>query len=99
MSTVPTTDFAVAVNRFVGLVDTLPGQCVAARKGRYLVWQAVYGDLWSPERVGEVPPEIRPALRAVASRIIRQVFPGGAYATAVTASQLRATLTEETGNR
>ncbi len=63
-----------------------------------MVRKAVYGDLWTPDRVGQVPPADRPALRALASRINRQVFPGGAYAKSVTADQVRALVPDLTGH-
>jgi hypothetical protein len=85
----PTADFHVAVSRFIALLESRPGQRVPASKGRRLAWEAVYGDLWTPDRVGEVPPEGRPALRAVVSRINRQAFPGGARAASVTAAHVR----------
>jgi hypothetical protein len=85
----PTTDFKEAVARFIVLIECQPGRRVVPRKGRWLAWQAVYGDLWTPDRVGEVPPQDRPSMRAIVSRINRQAFPGGALAASVTADQVK----------
>lgn len=88
-TTGPTLDPHTAQTRFLALIDARPGRSAAPRLGRDLVRQAVYGDLWTPARVGEVPPQDRPALRALASQINSAVFPGGAYARSVTAAQVR----------
>jgi hypothetical protein len=85
-TTPPTTDLPVAVTRFIALIEARPHR----RGGRRMVSKAVYGDLWTPDRVGDVPPEDRPALRALVSQIVRQVFPHGAYSTGVTADEVRA---------
>jgi hypothetical protein len=85
----PTSDYRVAVARFIALIDEQPRGRVSASKGRYLARQAVYGNLWTPERVGDVLPEDRPTLRAIVSRINRLVFPGGALAASVTVSDAR----------
>lgn len=88
----PTTDFAVAVARFIALIEAQPGQRVAPSKGRWLARKAVYGEWWTPDRVGEVSDSERVELRALASQIIQRVFPGGALATSVTASHVQSTL-------
>lgn len=62
---------------------------------RRLAWQAVYGDLWHPDRVGEVPPEQRPALRALVKQVINRVCPGGAYARGCSAADVLAMAEED----
>jgi hypothetical protein len=97
--TTPTTDLPTAVARFTNLIAARPGSRVPASKGRHLVRQAVYGDLWHPDRISEVPPQQRPALRALAKQIIDVAFPGGAYAKSMTAANIRALWTPDTRSK
>lgn len=85
-TTPPTTDLATAVTRLITLIEARPHR----RGGRHTIANAVYGDLWTPDRVGDVPPEDRPALRALVSKITRQAIPHGAHSTGVTADEIRA---------
>jgi hypothetical protein len=81
----PTTDLLTAVTRLIALIEARPHQ----RGGRRMVAQAVYGDLWTPDRVGDVPADDRPALRALVSQIVQRTFPRGVYSTWVTADEVR----------
>jgi hypothetical protein len=88
----PTTDLATAELRFIALIDANFHRSVPARKGRWLAWNAVYGDLWHPDRVGRVPADLRPVLLALVRHLNAAVFPGGAYAGPVSAEGARAAL-------
>lgn len=81
----PTTDLAIAELRFIAFIDAHPHQSVPPRRGRWLAWKAVYGDLWHPDRVGRVPADLRPVLHALVRQLNTTVFPGGAYAMPVSA--------------
>lgn len=81
------TDVRLVLDRLAILLESRVHQPC---KARYLIRRAVYGGLWSVERIDEVPEADRPRLRALAADVTRLVCPGGAHAKAVSAAQVRA---------
>lgn len=81
-----TTDVGLVLDRLAILLESRVHQPCKARR---LIRRAVYGGLWSVERIGDVPVEDRPRLRALAADVTRLVCPGGAHAKAVTVDEVR----------
>jgi hypothetical protein len=86
----PTIDLRVAITRLAALLEVERHQPVGPKRGRWLARKAVYGNLWTPERIGEIPEGQRAELRTLASRIIGQLFPRGSR-TKLTADQVWST--------
>lgn len=85
-----TEDVHAVLDRLVLLLESRVHQPCGSRGTRYLIRRAVYGGLWSVERIGDVPEEDRPRLRALAAHVTRLVIPGGIHARAVSAADIRA---------
>ncbi|MFK0182019.1 hypothetical protein ACIQVR_39415 [Streptomyces xanthochromogenes] len=85
-----TQDVRVVLDRLAFLLKSrVHGRC-GSRGTQWLIRRAVYGGLWSADRIGEVPEADRERLRTLAADVTRLVMPGGVHARGATAAQVQA---------